>query len=146
MSQTNGNRVYRPVEPSDLPKIQEGKLKVFKKSVRVAGTEYFPARLVSTNYCLGASKRVPAYLVDYGVEQGDILSSTDIVVDVTPEVRWIIWNLKYDRISGYMNENKGGWKTKGEADNHLYNRLNHKYPGGNMHPIMLLYKIVSFEV
>lgn len=144
MSQTNGNRVYRPVEPSDLPKIQEGKLKAFRIQTTNKQQVAFPAHLVSLNYCLGGLCATPcaAYMVDFGVGQGDILCYSNIVVDVTPEVRWIIWNLKYDRLSGYMNENKVGWAAKGDVERFLDAKLGTADFSRRRHH----YKIVSFEV
>jgi len=141
------DRVYRPVEPSDLPKIQEGKLKAFRRNILTTSTQYFPARLVSVNYRpIDRGDFGAAFMVDFADSRGEVLCCSGIFVDVTPEVRWIIWNLKYNRISGYMNDNKAGWSARGDAERFLQAKLERSHTVPMRAPKAAQYKIVSFEV
>ena len=103
-------RSYRHVEPSDLPRIQSGKLKAFWQ-----GGQIFPARLVSTR--CGNWGGGTLWLYDNGQE--DIpCNSNLIVVDVTPEKRYAVWNHKTQRFQ-CCNEHGGGYKEKFEAEAYI---------------------------
>jgi hypothetical protein len=86
------DRKYRPLVPSDLPNIQSGKLKAFWDGA-VDGSPR-PARLVSTNYINHKDGTLWVY---EGIGSDVICNSTLIVVDVTPEKRYAIWNHKTQR-------------------------------------------------
>lgn len=77
-----------------MPQIQSGKLKVFYDS---ESHGKLSAKLISTRFADGQQL---AFLVEYG--RGDGLVFNDIVVDVTPEKRYAVWNHKRQRfINGY---------------------------------------------
>jgi hypothetical protein len=85
-------RVYRPFEPSDLPKIQNGTLKAFWNGIR---DKYIPVTLISTKY----EWSDPVAFLIHDVTGDRLCNSHNIVIDVTPEVRFAVWNIKLGRFA-----------------------------------------------
>jgi hypothetical protein len=99
MSVQQSDRKYRILVPSDLPNVQSGKLKAFWNGA--VGASPRPARLVSTNYINHKDGTLWVY---EGIGSDVICNSGLIVVDVTPERRYAIWNHPAGRFcSGVFN-------------------------------------------
>lgn len=80
------NRIYRPVEPSDLPAIQSGKLQALYKDrvVRLVSTHY-------RNYGWQGESAV-LWLFEKDGYEWPRLGYDSLVIDITPEKRYTIWN------------------------------------------------------
>lgn len=87
-------KIYRQVEPSDLPKIQSGKLKVFYVTRNLAKTIATPARLVSTRF--GEYKTV-MWIVENPDCDRYATTYNSMMIDITPEKRYTIWSKTYQR-------------------------------------------------
>jgi hypothetical protein len=107
-------RSYRHVEPSDLPRIQSGKLKAFWQ-----GGQIFPARLVSTR--CGNWGGGTLWLYDNGNEDVPCNSNL-IVVDVTPEKRYAVWSHAIQRFI-YTN-NDAGFTSRTAAECCIHDKKN----------------------
>lgn len=95
---TKSQQVYRPVEPSDLPKIQAGILKAFYKD-----DLSFPAQLLTTHY---SSLHETVFLAK-GQDYDFLLRIHEVVVDVTPEKRYAVWShTKQKFVSGLAHQTR----------------------------------------
>ena len=106
-------RSYRHVEPSDLPRIQAGKLKVF--STGPNGGLCISATLASTNMTYEAKC---LWIIHYSDGDRYRTDNETMVVDVTPEKRYAVWNHKTQRFQ-CCNEHGGGYKEKFEAEAYI---------------------------
>lgn len=91
---TKNERVYRQATSADLPLIQEGSLKAFYV---LNGVRAVPAKLLSTRFrSVGIASKAGwlASFEDYDVV---VYGLQYIVVDVSPEKRYAIWDHKNQR-------------------------------------------------
>lgn len=112
---SNSDRVYRAVQPSDLPRIQAGTLKAFY----IHAGSYFPAKLVSTQMISGDKTNQAGWIVEYaGKYDFYTLDTFRIVVDVTPTKRYAIWSHKAQRFVNLddLVVNKGPYGNKADAE------------------------------
>lgn len=94
----SSERVYRQVEPSDLPNIQSGKLKAFYVTRNLAKTDASPAKLVSTRF--GEFKTV-MWIVENRDYDRYATGFGSMMIDITPEKRYAIWDKKKQRFISY---------------------------------------------
>lgn len=105
------DRKYRSVEPSDLPLITSGKLKAFYCN---DGT-MLPAMLIGTrfNTLPGTGSPHTGWMVRYSHIDHIEYGNTRILVDVTPEKRYAVWNHNSQRFVSGM---ESGVRSRGEAE------------------------------
>jgi hypothetical protein len=119
-------RSYRHVEPSDLPRIQAGKLKAFFKWYDYQ----YPAELISVraqavhragNNTIWLVKANTNQLSDDSVDSIEY-GTHNIIVDVTPEKRYAVWSHAIQRFI-YTN-NDTGFTSRTAAECCIYDKKN----------------------
>jgi len=113
MSEQQSDRKYRILVPSDLPNVQSGKLKAFWNGA--VGASPRSARLVSTNYINNKDGTLWVY---EGIGSDVLCNSSLIVVDVTPEKRYAIWNHQTQRFQFIKKhaDDSEGFTSRQEAE------------------------------
>lgn len=89
--------MYRPLKPSDLPQVLSGKLKVFYDS----DIGRMPAKLIGTRFGKGTDS---GWIIAFPTYDYFHLFLGKLIVDVTPEKRYAIWNHKAQRFAQYFDE------------------------------------------
>jgi hypothetical protein len=102
-------RIYRRLVPSDLPKVQAGKLKAnFTWCSYACPATLISVKCTSEHRCDGTIWLIPANVNNLADDKHDsiVYGSHNIIVDITPAKRYAIWNHKNQRFQTSTYQHK----------------------------------------